>query len=96
MEEWGACYFDTSNNDCPSGSALSSSSRNANIKQWADAITSAGLPWLYWEVIPNADPHWGGDYEIGLVDDPSWSTLQQTAQAALHAEAAFDFSAYIL
>ncbi|CCM01292.1 uncharacterized protein FIBRA_03341 [Fibroporia radiculosa] len=96
MEEWGACYFNTSNNDCPTGAPLASDTRNANIKQWAGTITAAGLPWLYWEVIPNADPHWGSDYEIGLVDDPSWSTLQDVAQAALGATAAFDFSPYLL
>ncbi|PCH43597.1 glycoside hydrolase family 5 protein [Wolfiporia cocos MD-104 SS10] len=96
MEEWGACYFDTENNDCPTGDALSSDTRNANIQQWAGSITNAGLPWLYWEVIPNADPHYSYDYEIGLVDDPSWSTLKQVAQDALSATAAFDFSAYLL
>lgn len=96
LEEWGVCYFDTSNNDCPSGDALDTDTRNANIQNWASSITAAGLPWLYWEVIPNADPHWGTDYEIGVVDDPSWSTLKQAAQDALNAEAAFDFSAYLL
>ena len=53
----GACYYTTENNNCPSGSVLSSSQRNANIKAWASQITAAGLPWLYWQVIPNADPH---------------------------------------
>lgn len=53
----GACYYDTANNDCPSGAALPTSTRNANIQGWAANITAAGLPWLYWEVIPNADPH---------------------------------------
>ena len=53
----GACYFDTSNNDCPTGDVLSTSTRNANIKNWAGQIDGAGLPWLYWEVLPNADPH---------------------------------------
>jgi mannan endo-1,4-beta-mannosidase len=24
---------------------------------WASQITQAGLPWLYWQVLPNADPH---------------------------------------
>lgn len=96
LEEWGACYYDTSNNDCPSGSVLSSSTRNANIKNWADNISAAGLPWLYWQVLPNADPHYSTDYEIGLVNDASWSTLKSAAQAALQAEAAFDFSAYLL
>ncbi|PCH33257.1 glycoside hydrolase family 5 protein [Wolfiporia cocos MD-104 SS10] len=91
MEEWGACYFNTSSNDCPSGRALPPATRNANIEGW-----SAKLPWLYWEVIPNADPHWDNDYEIGIVDDPSWSTLKQAAQDALDAPAAFDFSEYLL
>ena len=53
----GACYYTTENNDCPTGSVLSSSQRNANIKAWASQITAAGLPWLYWQVLPNADPH---------------------------------------
>ncbi|KAH9924706.1 glycoside hydrolase [Fomitopsis serialis] len=95
LEEWGACYFDTSNNDCPTGDALSTDTRNGNIVNWAEQIDNAGLPWLYWQVLPNADPHAGFDYEIGL-NDPSWSALQQAAQAAAQATAAFDFSAYLL
>jgi len=96
MEEWGACYYNTSNNNCSYGGALPTGTRNANIQGWAANITAAGLSWLYWEVIPNADPHWDGDFEIGVVDDPFWSTLQQAAQNALNAPAAFDFSAYLL
>lgn len=53
----GACYFTTENNNCPTGSALPASTRNNNIRTWAGQITAAGLPWLYWQVIPNADPH---------------------------------------
>ncbi|GBE85307.1 hypothetical protein SCP_0704940 [Sparassis crispa] len=56
MEEWGACYFNTDNNNCPTGDALFTSARDANIVGWAGNITAAGLPWLYWEVLPNADP----------------------------------------
>ncbi|KAH9839943.1 glycoside hydrolase [Rhodofomes roseus] len=96
LEEWGACYFDTSNNDCPQGDALDSDTRNSNIVNWAAQIDAAGLPWLYWQVLPNADPHDGYDYEIGLVDDPAWGALQQAAKAASQAAAAFDFSAYLL
>ncbi|KAI0809250.1 glycoside hydrolase [Irpex lacteus] len=95
MEEWGACYFTTENNNCPTGSVLSTSTRNQNIKTWASQITAAGLPWLYWQVIPNADPHFGNDYEIGI-GDASWSTLQAAAQAAGQANAAFDFSKWLL
>ena len=53
----GACYYSTSNNDCPQGGVLDSSTRNSNIKTWASQITAAGLSWLYWQAIPNADPH---------------------------------------
>lgn len=53
----GACYFTTENNNCPQGSVLATATRNANIKQWAAQITAAGLPWLYWQVLPNKDPH---------------------------------------
>ncbi|PSS37153.1 hypothetical protein PHLCEN_2v1026 [Hermanssonia centrifuga] len=95
MEEWGACYFTTENNNCPSGSVLSTSTRNQNIQTWASQITAAGLPWLYWQVLPNADPHYGQDYEIGI-GDASWGTLESAAQAALSANAAFDFTEYLL
>ncbi|KAH9846610.1 glycoside hydrolase [Lenzites betulinus] len=94
VEEWGACFFDTENNDCPNGDALSTDARNSNIESFANAITAAGLAWLYWEVIPNADPHNGFDYEIGI-GDLSWSTLQSVAQAALEAPGAFDFSEFL-
>ena len=57
MEEWGACYFTTENNNCPQGSVLGTATRNANIKAWAGQINAAGLSWLYWQVLPNADPH---------------------------------------
>jgi mannan endo-1,4-beta-mannosidase len=55
----GACYYTTENNLCPKGdgSVLPTSIRNANIKKWTDQITAAGVPFLYWQVLPNADPH---------------------------------------
>ena len=64
MQEWGMCYFNTSNNNCPKGTALSSATRDANIKKYADNISQAGIPWMYWQIIPNADPHDGYDYEV--------------------------------
>ncbi|KAI0651460.1 glycoside hydrolase [Trametes meyenii] len=94
VEEWGACFFDTENNNCPNGNALSTEDRNTNLKNFANAITGAGLAWLYWEVLPNTDPHNGFDYEIGI-NDPSWSTLESLAQQALEAPGAFDFSAFL-
>ena len=53
----GACYYDTENNNCPTGDMLDTATRNANIQNWASQITGAGVPWLYWQVLPNADPH---------------------------------------
>jgi mannan endo-1,4-beta-mannosidase len=64
MQEWGLCYYDTSNNNCPKGTALSASTRDANIKKYADNISQAGIPWMYWQIIPNGDPHDGYDYEV--------------------------------
>ncbi|KAF7798608.1 hypothetical protein EIP86_009830 [Pleurotus ostreatoroseus] len=95
MEEWGACYFDTENNNCPTGNPLSADTRNSNIQTWASQITAAGLPWMYWQVLPNADPHFGQDYEIGI-NDTYWDTLVAAVQEASSSPAAFDFSAYLL
>ena len=53
----GACYFDTSNNECAQGGKLDTDTRNKNIKTWADQIYAAGLSQLYWQVLPNDDPH---------------------------------------
>lgn len=64
MQEWEMCYFDTANNVCDSGAPLSAAARDANIKKYADEIGRAGIPWMYWQVVPNADPHDGYDYEV--------------------------------
>lgn len=62
MQEWGMCYYDTSNNNCPKGNALPVATRDANIKNYASQISAAGIPWMYWQMIPNVVPN-GGDYE---------------------------------
>jgi mannan endo-1,4-beta-mannosidase len=67
MQEWGMCYFDTSNNNCPPGNALSAGTRDANIKKYADEISKSGIPWMYWQIIPNADPHNDYDFEVSDV-----------------------------
>ncbi|QRV94694.1 Cellulase (glycosyl hydrolase family 5 protein) [Ceratobasidium sp. AG-Ba] len=94
FQEWGACYFNTENNNCPTGTALSTTTRNNNIKNWASQITAAGVPWLYWQVLPNPDPHYGYDFEIGI-QDPSWGTLKNAALDALTKPAAFDFTPWL-
>lgn len=44
-QEWGSCYFDTENNDCPTGEPLDSDQRSNNIKTWANQIADAGA-WI--------------------------------------------------
>lgn len=95
MEEWGACYFDSENNSCDKSSALPSNTRDSNIKKWADSISAAGIPWLYWQILPNDDPHDGWDYEVGI-GGPNWDTLKSAASDASSYESAFDFSDFLL
>ncbi|KAL4966136.1 glycoside hydrolase superfamily [Aspergillus stella-maris] len=95
MQEWGACYTDAGNNDCNGGSALDSGTRGSNIKRWAASIDAAGIPWLYWQILPNADPHEGWDYEVGI-GDVNWEALKEAGVAAGDVEAEFDFSEYLL
>ncbi|KAF8753749.1 Cellulase (glycosyl hydrolase family 5) [Rhizoctonia solani] len=94
FQEWGACYFNTENNNCPAGTPLPTSTRNNNIKTWASQITAAGVPWLYWQVLPNPDPHYGYDFEI-RVQDPSWDTLKNAALDAITKPAAFDYTTWL-
>jgi mannan endo-1,4-beta-mannosidase len=95
MQEWGACYTDASNNNCNGGSPISSGSRDNNIKTWGAQIDAAGIPWFYWQILPNADPHQGWDYEVGI-NDVNWASLKAAGLAAGQAESAFDFSKWLL
>jgi mannan endo-1,4-beta-mannosidase len=95
FEDWGACYFDTSNNDCPQGGVLAPSTRNSNINTWGKAILEAGIPIMYWQIIPNKDPHQSYDYEVGITDDPSWTTLQALLKSAATYSSPFDFSKWL-
>ncbi|KAI7231786.1 hypothetical protein KC330_g6235 [Hortaea werneckii] len=94
MQEWGMCYYDTPNNNCPTGNALSTLTRDNNIKKYADSIGLAGIPWMYWQIIPNGDPHYGYDYEVGI-DHQNWSALKAASQVASQYAAAFDFSEWL-
>ncbi|KAA1471168.1 glycoside hydrolase family 5 protein [Dentipellis sp. KUC8613] len=91
----GACYFTTPNNNCSTGSALPEATRNGNIQAFARQITAAGVPWMYWQVLPNDDPHYGSDYEVG-VGESGFTALSAVAQEASKAQAAFDYSQYLL
>ncbi|KAF9782566.1 hypothetical protein IL306_011070 [Fusarium sp. DS 682] len=95
MQEWGACYTDVENNNCNGGSPLPTNTRDANIKKWAANIDAAGIPWFYWQILPNADPHQGWDYEVGI-NDVNWDALKRAGLAAGKANSAFDFSSYLL
>lgn len=94
MQEWGVCYYQTGQNqNCDSGPA--DGNRGANVAKWAAQIQAAGMSWLYWQVLPNADPHWGYDFEIGI-GEPGWEELKQAAKDARSLPGAFDFSGHIL
>ncbi|VUC30816.1 unnamed protein product [Clonostachys rosea] len=95
MQEWGACYTNAENHNCNGGSPLATGTRDSNIKQWAASIDAAGIPWFYWQILPNADPHWGWDYEVGI-NDVNWDALKAAGVAAGKADSAFDFSPYLL
>ncbi|KAJ5224970.1 glycoside hydrolase family 5 protein [Penicillium chermesinum] len=95
MEEWGACYFDSENNSCQQSQPLSSDTRDNNIKKWADSISAAGIPWLYWQILPNEDPHEGWDYEVGI-NGVNWDALKAAASSTSSYDAAFDFSGFLL
>lgn len=95
MQEWGACYYDSANNRCSPSSALDEATRENNIKTWAGQISAAGIPWFYWQILPNEDPHGDWDYEVGI-DGSSWSGMESAANATAGYQAAFDFSAYLL
>uniref|UniRef100_A0A6B2L8V3 mannan endo-1,4-beta-mannosidase n=1 Tax=Arcella intermedia TaxID=1963864 RepID=A0A6B2L8V3_9EUKA len=95
FQEWGACYFDTDNSNCPNGNPLDPSQRDANIARWADVISSAGIPWMYWQIIPNKDPHYGYDFEIG-VNDQNWNTFQFVANKTTNYSTPFNYAPYLL
>ncbi|KAH6887652.1 glycoside hydrolase superfamily [Thelonectria olida] len=95
MQEWGACYTNAANQNCNGGSPLSLGTRDSNIKKWAASITAAGIPWFYWQILPNADPHSGWDYEVGI-NDVNWAALKAAGLEAGKAEAAFDFTPWLL
>ncbi|KAJ8128520.1 hypothetical protein O1611_g5113 [Lasiodiplodia mahajangana] len=94
MQEWGVCYYSTSaNQNCDSGSP--SSNRDTNIKTWADNISKAGIPWMYWQILPNEDPHYGSDFEVGI-NGVNWGTLKSVASGTSGYTAQFDFSKWLL
>ncbi len=95
MQEWGSCYTSASNNNCNGGSPLDSNTRANNIKNWSASIAAAGIPWMYWQVLPNEDPHQDWDYELGI-DGVNWDALQQAGSAVSDVTAAFDFSQWLL
>ncbi|KAL9078646.1 MAG: hypothetical protein Q9157_002445 [Trypethelium eluteriae] len=98
LEEWGVCYFSGENNDCPSGSPQGDDARIAKFRQYADAISQSGIPWWYWQFIPNADPHEGSDYEIGTQgDDALWNAVKEVgSQTAGKYQTPFDFSEWLI
>lgn len=96
MQEWGACYYKTANNRCNNdgNGALASGTRDNNIKNWANIISSAGIPWFYWQVLPNVDPHEDWDYEIGM-NDVNYATFKSVAKGTSGYTSQFDFTRWL-
>ncbi|KAF4974686.1 hypothetical protein FZEAL_8444 [Fusarium zealandicum] len=95
MQEWGACYYNTPNERCSNASPVNQGTRDSNIRQWAASIDAAGIPWFYWQILPNADPHQDWDYEVGI-DHLNWEALKTAGLAAGKVDSAFDFDAWLL
>ncbi|KAJ7491757.1 glycoside hydrolase family 5 protein [Mycena galericulata] len=78
IEEWGS---------------LVGSGRTANLDANVQKINNYQVPWLYWELISNPDPHQGQDYEI-QINGTDWSTIAGLAEPTAELSASpFDFSA---
>ena len=76
VEEWGSLY---------------GSGQVANMQDNVKKMNSFGVPWLYWELITNPDPHEGEDYEI-QVGGENWSTLKTLSVQTSGVSGAFDWS----
>jgi len=76
VEEWGSLY---------------GSGQVANMQDNVKKINKYGVPWLYWELITNLDPHEGEDYEI-QVGGENWDTLKGLSQQTSGVAGAFDWS----
>jgi len=61
----------------------------------SNAVLEAGIPLMYWQILPNADPHQNFDYEVGIMDDASWSTLQVIWKSATTYSSPFGCSALL-
>ncbi|KAJ7891073.1 glycoside hydrolase [Mycena leptocephala] len=81
VEEWGS---------------LVGTGRTANLNSNVQKINNYKLPWLYWELINNVDPHQGDDdYEARLiqVNGADWSTISSASKSTVALTGApFDFS----
>uniref|UniRef100_A0A0W0F991 mannan endo-1,4-beta-mannosidase n=1 Tax=Moniliophthora roreri TaxID=221103 RepID=A0A0W0F991_MONRR len=77
IEEWGS---------------LVGGGRTANLNSNIQKINNFKVPWLYWELISNPDPHQGEDYEI-QVNGADWSILSAGSRTTAGLTGApFDFS----
>ncbi|KAJ7606952.1 hypothetical protein DFH06DRAFT_1018939, partial [Mycena polygramma] len=85
IEEWGS---------------LVGSGRTANLNSNVQKINSRKVPWIYWELMSNADPHQSEESARTTrcaaiqVNGADWSTISSASQATgALTNAPFDFSA---
>lgn len=77
VEEWGSDY--------------QSSDRTSNLNDNMKKMNAQGVPWLYWQLITNPDPHQGEDFEI-QVGGQDWGTLKAGALDAPNHQSPFPWS----
>jgi len=66
------------------------------LRQCANLGFLFSVPWLYWQVLPNANPNYDWNYEIGGGSyDPSWATLVSASKATYGTYTPFDYSGYL-
>ncbi|EJD44896.1 glycoside hydrolase [Auricularia subglabra TFB-10046 SS5] len=95
MQEWGVCYYNGSNQCHPSNGVANQANRWNALKSWMDIMSNIGLSQMYWQLIPNADPHEDWDYEIGM-DNDGWSQFVAASKSAITKSSPWDWSPYLL
>lgn len=85
----------TENNRCSASNPLSSETRDSNIKSWPDSISAAEIPWFYWQILPDEDPHEDWDYKVDISDVNGDARKDAAANTASY-ESALDFLEWLL
>lgn len=95
IQEWGACYDNGPNEKCAAANGVADNgSRNKYISDHANVMNNAGVPWMYWQILPNEWKSGDWNYEVAI-NGPNWATLKNAGLAADNADSPFDFSRWL-